>query len=79
MPTKGEIAEAVERKRKMQSKMIMLPNDSCKEDAARLEAAAQEEFPLHAIIALNPISSKEGGKKYLWGRVLDEGETYRVV
>ncbi len=79
MPTNSEIAEAVEHKRSEQKKIIVLPTDSCKEDADRLEAAAQEEFPLHEIIALIPISSKDGGKKYPWGRVLDQGETYRVA
>ena len=52
MPTKTEIAEAVERKRSTQSKMILLPEDCREVDAERLDAEAQAEFPLHAIIAL---------------------------
>jgi hypothetical protein len=73
MPTKGEIAEAVERKRKMQSKMIVLPSDCCHEDADRLEDEAQREFPLHYIIALHPV-----GKMHPLSRVIEPHETFEV-
>jgi hypothetical protein len=73
MPTKGEIAEAVERKRKMQGKMIVLPSDCYQEDVDRLEAEAQREFPLHHIIALHPV-----GKMHPLSRVLEPQETFEV-
>lgn len=62
-----------------ETKMIILSEDCRPEDADRLEVQAQAEFPDHSIVALNPVSSREGKRKYPWGRVLEDGETYKVL